>query len=186
MPDAAGQTPVYTEAEGSTSRVVAETGEGETRSVVAGERWPVGVNMDRLDKLFVVWAFLFQVVLIVHFALRKPFFESYTVKYGWIVYGLCLPAAVVSVVLLLGGKSWSFWLGGFLSVVFAVFGYWVDYVAQTPFRNPLRASIAFPYVFLYLATVMFYWWPLGLLSRPLWVIYAILFVIGTILNIFSH
>jgi hypothetical protein len=44
----------------------------------------------------------------------------------------------------------------------------------------------FPYVFLYLATVMFYWWPLGLLSRPLWIIYAVLFVIATILNITSH
>jgi len=30
-------------------------------------------KLDNLDKLFVVWAFLFQIVLIVHFALRKPF-----------------------------------------------------------------------------------------------------------------
>jgi len=143
-------------------------------------------KLDNLDKLFIVWAFLFQVVLIVHFALRKPFFESYTIKFGWIVYALCVPAAVISVILLLGGKSWSFWLGGFLCVVFAAFGYWVDYVAQIPFRNPLRLSVAFPYVLLYLATVMFYWWPLGLVSRRLWFAYAILFVIGTILNITSH
>jgi hypothetical protein len=34
-----------------------------------------------LDKLFVVWALLFQIILIVHFALRKPFFESYMVRY---------------------------------------------------------------------------------------------------------
>jgi hypothetical protein len=37
-------------------------------------------NLDNLDKLFVVWAFLFQIVLIVHFAIRKPFIESYTKK----------------------------------------------------------------------------------------------------------
>jgi len=144
------------------------------------------MKMDNLDKLFVVWAFVLQIALIVHFALRKNFFESYTVKYGWIIYALCIPAVVISVILLCGGKSWSFWLGGFLFLLFAIFGYWIDYVAQIPFRNPLRLSIVFPYVFLYLATVMFYWWPLGLLSRPLWFVYAVLFVIATILNITSH
>ena len=143
-------------------------------------------KLDNLDKLYIVWAFLFQVVLIVHYALRKPFFESYTLKFGWIVYALCIPAVVVSVILLLGGKSWSFWLGGFLFLPFAAFGYWVDYVARIPWRNPLRLPIMLPYVFLYLATVMFYWWPLGLLGRPLWFAYAVLFVIGTILNITSH
>jgi hypothetical protein len=143
-------------------------------------------KLDNLDKLFVFWAFLFQVLLIVHFAIRKPFFESYTVKYGWIIYALCIPAVVISIFLLRGGKSWSFWLGGFLFLVYAIFGYWVDFVAQIQFRNPLRLSIVVPYVVLYLATVIFYWWPLGLLSRPLWVAYAILFVIATILNITSH
>jgi len=143
-------------------------------------------DLDNLDKLFVVWAFLFQIVLIVHFALRKPFFESYTLKFGWIVYALCIPAAVISVILLRGGKSWSFWLGGFLFLPYAAFGYWVDYAVKIQWRNPLRLSIMLPYVFLYLATVMFYWWPLALLRRPLWFAFAILFVIGTILNITSH
>jgi hypothetical protein len=143
-------------------------------------------SLDRLDKLFVVWAFLLQIVFIVHFALREPFFESYTIKFGWIVYALCIPAAVISIIIRRGGKSWSFWLGGFLFIIFAAFGLWIDYVIQIPWRNPLRLSIMFPYVILYLATVMFYWWPLGLLNRRLWFAYAILFVIGTILNITSH
>jgi hypothetical protein len=143
-------------------------------------------KLDNLDKLFIVWAFLLQILLIVHFAIRKPLFESYTEKYGWIIYALCIPAVVISIVLFHGGKSWSFWLGGFLFLVFAIFGFWVDYVAQIPFRNPLQLSIVFPYAFLYLATMMFYWWPLGLLGRPLWFTYAILFVIATILNVTSH
>ena len=143
-------------------------------------------DLDDLDILFIVWAFLFQVVLIVHFALRKRFFESYTVKMGWIVYALCIPAVVISLLLLRGGKPWSFWLGGFLFLLYAVFGYWVEYVMKIQFRNPLRLSIVFPYAFLYLGTVMFYWWPLGLLSRPLWFAFAILFVVGTVLNITSH
>jgi hypothetical protein len=143
-------------------------------------------HLDNLEILFVVWAFFFQIVHIVHFALRKRFFESYTIKIGWIVYALSIPAVVISIVLLLGGKTWSFWLGGFLFLVFAAYGYRVDYVKKIQWRNPLRLSILFPYVFLYLGTVMFYWWPLALLSRPLWVVFAVLFVIGTILNVISH
>jgi hypothetical protein len=142
--------------------------------------------MDRFDVLFVVWAFAFQLLLIVHFALRKPFYERYTVKYGWIIYALSIPAVLVSIVLIIAGKSWSFWLGGFLFLVYATYGYRIDYVKKIQWRNPLQPSITYPYVTLYLATVMFYWWPLGLLNRTLWFIFAVLFVIGTFLNITSH
>lgn len=143
-------------------------------------------NLDRLDKLFVIWAFLFQGILIVHFAIRKPLFESYTAKYGWLVYALCIPAVIVSVILILGGKDWTYWLGGFLFLIYAVFGYWVDFVSQTPFRNPFQPLIGIPYVILYLTTVMFYWWPLWPLSKLLWGIYTILYVVASILNIRSH
>lgn len=143
-------------------------------------------NMDSLDRLFVGWAFFFQIVLIVHFAVRKPLFESYTVKYGWIVYALCIPAVIVSFIMMHGGKSWSFWLGGFLFVLYAAFGFWVDYVAKIPFRESFQAGIVIPYVLLYLTTVMFYWWPLARLSWPLWGAYAVLYVIAMVLNIKSH
>ena len=143
-------------------------------------------GLDNLDTLFVVWAFFFQIVLIMHFAVRKKYFESYTKKYGWLVYALCFPAALISIILLLGGKTLSFWLGGFLFLIYAAYGYWIDYIKQIPWRNPLRKDIMFPYVTLYLTTVMFYWWPLGMLSRPLWFVFAVLFVIGSILNITSH
>ena len=143
-------------------------------------------QLDNMDRLFIAWAFFFQIVLIVHYAIRKRFFESYTLKYGWIVYALCIPAVVVSIILLRGGKNWSFWLGGFLFLLFAAFGFWIDYVMKIQWRNPLRITIMIPYVFLYLGTAMFYWWPLGNLSRPLWFAFGILFVIGTILNITSH
>ena len=143
-------------------------------------------KLDNLDKLFVGWSFFFQILLIVHYVLRKRLFESYTLKYGWLVYALCIPAAVISIVLLIGGKSWSFWVGGFIFLVYAAYGYWVDYIKHIPWRNPLRLSIVFPYVFLYLSTLMFYWWPLGQLGRPLWFAYAILFVIAAVLNVTSH
>jgi hypothetical protein len=143
-------------------------------------------GLDRLDTLFVIWSFTLQIILIVHFLIRKPLFESYTKKYGWIVYALCFPAAIISVVLLVGGKSWSFWLGGFLFLIFSGYGFWIDYHKGINWRSPLRKDIMFPYVTLYLSTIMFYWWPLALIHRPLWFVFGGLFIIGTILNITSH
>lgn len=139
-----------------------------------------------LEVIFVIWSFLIQFVLIVHFALRKWFFERYTWKYGWIVYALSIPAVFVSLALLLGGKPWGLWLGGFIFLVWAAYGYRVDYVKQIRWRNPIRMCIAGPYVTLYLATIMFYWCPLGLVSRSLWYAYALLFVISSALNLTSH
>ena len=143
-------------------------------------------GLDKKDILFVLWAFFFQIALIFHFALRKKFFDSYTMKFGWIIYALCIPAVVISIILIKGEKSWSFWLGGFLFLIYAAYGYWIDYVKQIEWRNPLDYSILFPYIFLYLSTVMFYWWPLALISKPLWYVYAGLFIVSTILNITSH
>lgn len=143
-------------------------------------------GLDPHDTLFVLWAFFLEIVLVIHFAIRKPFYETYTRKIGWMVYALSIPGIAVSLVLLIEGKSWSFWLGGFLYLIFAGYGYWIDYHKAIPWRKPLRKEIMFPYVTLYLASIMFYWWPLAVLYRPLWFVFGFLFVISTILNITSH
>jgi hypothetical protein len=143
-------------------------------------------TLEALDWLYVIWSFLFQIVLIVHFAVRRRFFESYTVKYGWLVYALAIPAAVISLVLLLSGKPWWSWLGGFIFVPYAAFGYWVDYIKGIDWRTPFRPAVGVPYLILYYGTVMFYWWPIARLSRPLWAVYTVLFIIASILNITSH
>ena len=143
-------------------------------------------GLESLKALFVVWAFLFQVILIVHFSLRKWVFDRYIQKFGWIVYAMCVPAVIVSLFLLLGGQSWFMWMSGFIYLVWAVYGYTFEYVKRIHWRNPIRWSIFGPYVFLYLATIMFYWWPLGFISRPLWYVHAVLFVISTVLNVTSH
>lgn len=143
-------------------------------------------GLDRPRVVFVVWAFLFQAVLIVHYLLRRWFFERYVLRFGWIVYALSIPAVIVSVYLLLRGETWSLWIGGFICLVWAVYGYWVDYARRIQWRNPIRWPVFAPYISLYLATIMFYWWPLGLIGRPLWYVYGALFVISTVLNITSH
>ena len=141
--------------------------------------------MTNLEILFVATALLFHVALIVHFAIRKWAFGLIE-RYGWLFYTLSLPAAVVSLILLVAGQTWSFWLGGFIFLVWAIYGYAVEYVKRIEWRDPIRWPIFGPYVSLYLATVMFYWWPLALIRRPLWTVGAILFAIGTVLNVVSH
>jgi hypothetical protein len=142
-------------------------------------------GMDNLDTLFVVIAFLFQIILIIHFALRKWRFES-AMHYGPIVYGLGIPAFLGSLLLVAGGRTWPFGLSGFLYLLWGIFGYLVEYVKKIEWRTPIRWSIFGPYVFLYLATTMFYWFPLALIRKPLWYVYAVLFIFSTILNVSSH
>jgi hypothetical protein len=142
-------------------------------------------GLESLDALFVIWAFLFQIILIIYFALRKWRFEA-AMRYGPIVYALSIPAVAISIILLVGGKMWSLWLGGFIYFVWAVYGYFVDYVRKIQWRDPIHWQVFGPYVLLYLATVMFYWWPLAHIRRPLWYVYATLFIISTMLNVTSH
>lgn len=143
------------------------------------------LGLDNLETLFVVTALLFHLVLITHFALRKWRFSTMA-RYGWLTYALGVPAAIVSAILLLGGKTWWMWLGGFLYFVWAIYGYVIDYVKQIQWRVPIRWPTAGPYLFLYLATVMFYWWPVASVYRPMWYVFAALFIISTVLNLTSH
>jgi hypothetical protein len=143
------------------------------------------LGSDILETLFVLSAFLFQVILIIHFALRKWRFDL-TMRYGRIVYALSIPAVAISIFILQGGKIWSLWLSGFIYLIWAIYGYTVEYVRGIQWRSPVRWSIFGPYVFMYLATVMFYWWPLAIIYKPLWYVYAVLFIISTFLNVTSH
>lgn len=141
--------------------------------------------LDDLEFLFVVFAFIYQFTLIFHFALRKWCF-ALAIRFGPIVYALSVLAVVISVVILLGDKPWPLWVGGFIYFIWGVFGYWIEYIKKIKWRNPIRWSIYGPYLFLYLATIMFYWWPLALIWKPLWYVYTVLFIISTILNVTSH
>lgn len=138
-----------------------------------------------LDLLFVLFAFLVQLVLITHFALRRWAFPT-AIRFGVLVYGLSIPAVIVSALLLAGGKPWYLWVAGILYLAWATYGYIVEYVLHLNWRTPIRWSVLVPYLVLYLAALMLYWWPLATISRPLWYVYAALFVVSTLLNILSH
>ena len=142
-------------------------------------------TFDKIEILFIASAFLFQLILIAHFALRKWRFDL-AIRYGPIVYALSVPAAVISSIILLGGRAWYWGLSGLIYLTWAVFGYYIEYIKEIEWRNSLHWPVMGPYVVLYLATVMFYWWPLALIYKPLWYVYGVLFLTSTILNISSH
>ena len=137
------------------------------------------------NPVFVTWAFCFQLALIAHFAVRKINL-GVAIKYGWVVYALSIAGLLVSIHQFRHEKSWSFWLGGILFLVWATFGFVVEYVFDISWRTSINSWVFVPYVLLYLATIMFYWWPLGEINKSFWYIYAVLFVISTFLNITSH
>ena len=138
-----------------------------------------------LQLLFIFCAFLFQIFLIVHFSFRKWAF-ALAIHYGWLVYALGILAAGASLLMLLKGMEWFFWIGGLIYLVWAAFGFVVEYIMKVEWRQPVYWPVFGPYVLLYLATTMFYWFPLARISKPLWYIYALLFLASTILNITSH
>lgn len=142
-------------------------------------------GLGKLERLFLGWSFFFQIALILVFAVRKSNFELIQ-QYGWIFYALSIPAVIVSIIILRGGKPFSFWLAGFAFLLWAILGFVVEYVLGIQWRNPVFWPVLIPYVLLYLSTVMFYWWPVGLLSRPLWYLYAAFFALSTYLNVTSH
>ncbi len=142
-------------------------------------------GLDYYEILFLMNALLIQVLLIVHFALRKWRFDL-ALHYGWIVYALGLPAAILGVFFLRHGMDWAYWLGGFIYLSWAILGYVVEYILKIDWRSSKRMTILVPYVILFLATEMFYWWPLALLNKSLWYVYALLFLASTYLNVTSH
>jgi hypothetical protein len=140
---------------------------------------------NKIEILFIASAYLFQLILITHFALRKWRFDL-AVRYGPIVYGLSVPAAVVSIFILLGGRAWYWGSSSLIYLAWAIFGYYIEYIKEIEWRNSLHWPVMGPYVVLYLATVMFYWWPLALIYKPLWYGYGVLFLISTFFNVSSH
>jgi len=142
-------------------------------------------NLDGSLRLYVLWSFFFIAVLIIHFCVRRWAFAA-ALRWGWLVYSLGIPAAAISALLAARGQPWTFWLAGFLQLAWSLFGFTVEYILHIAWRDPPRWPVLAPYIILYLAMLMFYWWPLWQIYRPLWVIYGALYAAATWLNVASH
>ena len=129
---------------------------------------------DRWERRFIAASLGQQVVLVIYFALTKWHVAGAT-PVGWLVYGMGIPAVALSVMLLKARKPWYLWTAGFLFAVWAAFGVVVDIIHPVAWRSPMLPSIFMPYVLLYFASQMFYWWPLLKVDRVSWCIFAALY-----------
>jgi hypothetical protein len=143
------------------------------------------IGQDIFATLYVVSAILLQGMLALYFATRKWRFAT-AVRFGWIIYALGVPAAVLSVALLIAGKAWYFWIAGFLYTAWAAFGYVVDIARPVEWRSPIRWPVLLPYLVFYMGCQMFFWWPVARIGRAYWYVCAVLFTISTVLNLASH
>jgi hypothetical protein len=141
--------------------------------------------MSGTERLFAGTALAIQALLTAYFALRAWSFET-ALQIGWVIYAVAIPALIVSLVLTRARAPWYQWIGGPLYAAWAAFGFYVDIANPVGWRSPILAPVFVPYVALYLAATMFYWWPLGRISRRLWFAGAVLFAVGTALNFASH
>ena len=138
-----------------------------------------------LQILFVLFAFLIQVLLFFNFAARN-WKTSLERKYGWLIYALGILAVILGVLYFLAGQPWYIMAAPFVYALWAALGYYVDIVKQIEWRSPPRWSIFIPYVALFIAAQFFFWIPLWYVDLTLWIIYGVLYFVNMGLNINSH
>lgn len=141
--------------------------------------------MERNEKLFIFIAFTVQIVMVIYFGLRKWDYDLAS-EWGWVVYLLAFPTFLFSMEFVRCGESWTYWTGGILYGFWGVLGYSVDIVGGVEWRFPIYWPVFVPYLILYLAAIIFYWWPMENINRRLWYVYGCLILVSTYLNLTSQ
>jgi len=123
-----------------------------------------------------------QAVLVCFFIARRWWLPA-AERFGWLApafAGLGLPLGLW---LLIGGDSWRLWVGPLLMAAWALFEAYVDLWRPRQWRWPIVWNVAVP---LYFWAQMFMWWPLWNVMRAAWVVFLVLFVASTALNLRGH
>jgi hypothetical protein len=105
---------------------------------------------------------------------------------GIVAYAAGLLGAPVGLWLIAGRGDWRLGTGPLLMATWALLGGAVDLVLRIEWREPIRPSVFAPYVFLYFFGQMFLWWPLWDFQRGSWLVFGVLFVANTALNLRGH
>ena len=142
--------------------------------------------MTGAEVAFAVFGLVTQALLLGFFAARR-WSPRLATRFGWVVYALGGLGLPLGIWLLLGGQSWRLFAGPLLMACWALFGAIVDLWRPRPWRRPPVAwNVLIPYVVLYVSAQMFLWWPLWNIERAAWLLYLLLFVPSTVLNIRGH
>ena len=127
-----------------------------------------------------------QAVLLVFFAARR-WRRPLADRFGWMAYGFGILGGAVGVALIVSGAPWRLWCGPLIFAAWAVYGAWADLWRRVEWRQrPVDWRVLGPYLTLYLAGQMFLWWPLWDYRRAGWIVYLVLFVANTALNLWGH
>lgn len=142
--------------------------------------------------VFAAFAIASQALLIAYFASRR-WARGFADRWGWIAYTFGVAGLPVGAWLAVTGASWRLFAGPLLFAAWATYGAWVDLFRRIDWRpmsdslrRPIRWNVLGPYITLYLAAQMFLWWPMWDYWRPGWLVYLLLFVANTGLNLAGH
>jgi len=142
--------------------------------------------MNAFSLFFVIFAFVFQVLLLADFIIRL-FRPGVEIKYGWMLYAFLATAGFLAgTVFLLTRQTWYFSLAFGVLFAWALLGLVVDKLHPVEWRKPVFWPIFLPYVLLFIASLFAFWIPLWYVGMPYWIAYTILYAVHTILNISSH
>jgi hypothetical protein len=138
-----------------------------------------------MEFLFIAFAFLSQILLILNFAARnwKPVFER---RYGWITYAMGVPALILGIVFLLDGQPGSYVFAPFTYAAWAAFGATIDLIRPVSWRSPTRWSVFIPFVLLFMIAQFAFWIPLWSIGIAYWIVYTLMYALNTALNLNSH
>jgi hypothetical protein len=142
-------------------------------------------GQDTVTVAFAAFGLVSQAVLVMFFAARR-WRPRMAERHGWIAYAFAGLGFPLGAWLILGGQSWTLCAGPLLLALWAVLGAVVDLWRRIEWRTPIRWGVFVPYVALYFWAQMFLWWPLWDLWRSSWVLFLVLFVANTALNIQGH
>jgi hypothetical protein len=141
--------------------------------------------MTEAELAFATFGIATQALLVGFFAARR-WLPRLAQRYGWLAYAFAGFGLPLGAWLFLGGQSWRLYVGPLLMAAWALFGAVVDLWRPRPWRWPIVWSVFVPYLALYFWAQMFLWWPLRHISRAAWVVFLILFVANTVLNLRGH
>lgn len=115
-----------------------------TFSALATEEFKLAPERDKVTGTApLLFAFLMEILLIVHFALRRWRFEK-AMRMGWVYGVLGIPGVLLSIYLWLAGMAWYFVIAGFLTGAWALLGFYVDGVKGIEWRGPSTGRCSYP------------------------------------------
>ena len=142
--------------------------------------------MTESELAFAAFGLATQALLLAFFAARR-WSQRLSTHFGWVVYAFAALGLPLGAWLLLDGQSWKLFVGPLLMAGWALFGAIVDLWRPRQWRRPpVMWRVLTPYVGLYFFAQMFLWWPLWNIERTAWVLFLLLFVPSTVLNIGGH